>query len=161
MGYVTRITDMMIGDVKIGSVVGSLATQEKGGFAGSDYSANVGGGILKRFVVTFDYNSRVMYLKPRPVPVVDTGTYDRAGLWLNLSGTGLRIASITKGAPADQAGLREGDLVIAVDGRAAAEIVLANLRQRLRNDPPGTVVTFTVARGSARHDIKVTLRDLI
>jgi len=160
-GYVTRIRNMTIGDVNIGPVVGRLADQSKGAFAGADYSANVGGGILKRFIVTFDYGHQVMYLKPLPLPVADSGSFDRAGLWLNRSGTGLSIASITKGAPADQAGLMEGDLVVAVDGRAAAEIVLADLRQRLRNDPPGTVVTFTVQRGPSRHDIRVTLRDLI
>ena len=160
-GYVTRIRDVTIGEVKIGPVVGTLADQSKGAFAGADYSANVGGGILKRFVVTFDYGKQVMYLKPLPGPVADTGSFDRAGLWLNRSGIGLRVASITKGAPANQAGLKEGDLVIAVDGRAASEIVLADLRQRLRNNPPGTVVIFTVKRGSAHIDVKVTLRDLI
>ena len=160
-GYITRIKDMTIGEVKIGPVVGSLADQDKGAFAGSDYSANVGGGVLKRFVVTFDYNNRVMYLKPRPGTVPDTGTYDRAGLWINVAGTGFKIVAITKGAPAEQAGLAKDDLITAVDGRAASAIVLTDLRQRLRNDPPGTILTFTVKRGGTQHDVKVTLRDLI
>ncbi|GAA0562663.1 aspartyl protease family protein [Rhizomicrobium electricum] len=160
-GYVTRIKDMTIGDVKIGPVVGSLANQDKGAFAGSDYSANVGGGVLKRFVVTFDYNNRLMYLKPRPSPVDDTNTYDRAGLWLNVDGTAFKIVSVTKTAPAAEAGLVEGDIVTAVDGKPAASVKLAELRKTLRTAKPGTVVTFTVTRGGKPKNVKVTLRDLI
>ncbi len=160
-GYVTRIKDMTIGDVKIGPVVGALANQDKGAFAGSDYSANVGGGVLKRFVVTFDYNNRIMYLKPRPAPVEDTNTYDRAGMWINVNGSAFKIVNVTKGAPAEEAGLRKDDIVTAVDGSAANPAKLPGLRKMLRTAKPGTVVTFTVTRDGKPKDIKVTLRDLI
>ncbi len=160
-GYVTRIKDMTIGEVKVGPVVGSLATQDKGAFAGSDYSANVGGGVLKRFVVTFDYNHQLMYLKPLPQPVADTGTYDRAGLWVNVGGNGFKVVAVTKSGPAEEAGLKEGDIIVAVDGAPATSIKLAVLRQRLRNEAPGTVVTFKVLRDAVSRDVKITLRDLI
>lgn len=161
LGYVTRIGGVTIGDVDIGPVVGSLVTQDKGAFAGADFSANVGGGILKRFTVTFDYNKQIMYLKPRSGAVNDIGTYDRAGLWINTDGPGFRIAAITKGAPAEDAGLKEGDLIVAVDGKAATGLTLPDLRKRLRNDVPGTAVIFTVNRNGTLTDFKVTLRDLI
>jgi hypothetical protein len=160
-GYVTRITDMTIGDVKIGPVVASLANQNKGAFAGADYSGNVGGGILKRFIVTFDYDKRVMYLKPLPGYVADAGTYDRAGVWLNVSGTTFKVVAVTAGAPAEKAGLLKDDLVTAIDGVPSANLKLADVRKNLRTATPGTVVTFTVNRGGAARDIKVTLRDLI
>jgi S1-C subfamily serine protease len=48
-----------------------------------------------------------------------------------------------------------------VDGKLALDIHLYDLRQRLRDDPPGTVVSFTVKRGEKTQTIKVTLRDLI
>jgi hypothetical protein len=160
-GYVTRIKDMTIGDVKIGPVVAGLADQDKGAFAGSDLSANVGGGVLKRFVVTFDYNNRVMYLKPRTGPVDDTNTYDRAGLWLNANGNSFKVVDVTKGAPAEEAGFVKDDIVTAVDGKPAIGVKLPELREMLRIAKPGTVVTFTVMRGNSAKDIKVTLRDLI
>jgi S1-C subfamily serine protease len=102
-----------------------------------------------------------MYLKPRPAPVPDTGAYDRAGLWLNVAGTGFKIASVTKGAPAEQAGLAADDLITAVDGVPASALKLPDVRGKLRTAEPGTVVTFTVNRGGASKDVKVTLRDLI
>lgn len=160
-GYVTRIDDVTIGDVKVGPVVGSLANQDKGAFSGADFSANVGGGVLKRFVITFDYNNRIMYLKPRPEAADDIGTYDRAGLWINLAGPGFKVVSITKSAPAAEAGLQEGDLIVAVDGTAATGLKLPDVRKRLRTGAPGTAVIFTINRGGTLKDFKVILRDLI
>jgi hypothetical protein len=160
-GYVTRGKTMTLGPIEIGGVVTSLANQDKGAFAGSDYSGNVGGGILKRFVVTFDYDHQMMYLKSLPGPVADTGTYDRAGMWMNVDDAGFKIVDVTKGGPAEEAGVKSGDVIMQVDGKLALDIHLYDLRQRLRDDPPGTVVSFTVKRGEKTQTIKVTLRDLI
>jgi hypothetical protein len=159
--YVTRLKSVTIAGVDIGPVVAGLADQSKGAFAGSDYSANIGGGLLKRFVVTFDYTRQLMYLKPLSGPVADTGTYDRAGLWLNRSGTGFHIAAVTAGGPAAEAGLKEGDQIVAIDGVAAGNIALPDLRLRLRTDAPGTEVTFTLVRNGTSTPIKVKLRDQI
>ena len=160
-GDITRGKDMTLGSVKIGGVVTSMANQDKGAFSGSDYSGNVGGGILKRFIVTFDYDHQTMYLKPLPGPVADTGTFDRAGMWINQSAHGFEIADVTKGGPAQAARLKTGDTITDVDGVPATDIHLYDLRQKLRNDKPGTVVTFTVKDGSTVKDVKVTLRDQI
>ena len=62
------------------------------------------------------------------------------------------------GAPAAKAGLKVGDVITAVDGKPAASLALPELRQRLRNDKPGTVVVFAV---KGKGDVKVTLKDLI
>lgn len=160
-GYVTRGKAMTIGPIEIDGVVTSLTTQNKGAFSGSDYSGNIGGGILKRFIVTFDYDHQTMYLKPLPGPVADTGTFDRAGLWFNEGDGGFKIVDVTKDGPAEAAGLKAGDIITGIDGKQAAGIHLYDLRQRLRNDAPGTVVKFSVRRGSLKKDISVTLRDLV
>jgi hypothetical protein len=160
-GFVTRGRDMTIGDVKIGPVVATLTDQDKGAFAGSDYSANVGGGILKRFVVTFDYNNKVMYLLPLKGPVEDIGSYDRAGMWINVEGNGFKVVALTKGGPAQQAGVRTDDIITAVDGKPASDLKLYELRKQLRNDKPGSVVDLKLRRGSSELDLKVTLRDQI
>lgn len=160
-GYVMRASELTLGDVKVGPVVASLSDQSKGAFSGSDFSGNVGGGVLKRFTVTFDYNNKIMYLKPRTGLIADAGTYDRAGLWINVGGGGFKIVNLTKGAPAEQAGLKQDDIIVAVDGAPTGSLRLSDIRKRLRNDAPGTIVTFTVNRGGKLQDIKVTLRDLI
>jgi len=160
-GYVTRGADMTIGPVKIDNVVTSMSTQDKGAFAGNDYQGNIGGGILKRFTVTFDYEHQMMYLKPLSGPVADTGTFDRAGMWFNQSAQGFEIVDVTKGSPAAEAGLKAKDVIVAVDGQPVADIHLYDLRRKLRNNPPGTVVTFRIRSKAKFKTVKITLRDLI
>lgn len=161
LGYVTLGKSMTIGLVSIENVVTSLATQAKGTFSGSDYQGNVGGGILKRFIITFNYNNQVIYLKPLAGPVADTGSFDRAGIWINEAPDGFEILDVIKGAPAEKAGLVKGDVIAAVDGKPAKTIKLYDLRRRLRDDATGTAVVFTVKRGKESKTIKVTLKDLI
>jgi hypothetical protein len=161
MGYVTRGRTMTLGSVVIDNVIATLTDQNKGVFSGSDYSGNVGGSILKRFIVTFDYGNQTLYLKPLSGPVADTSTFDRAGMWINQSAHGFKIADVTRGGPAEAAGLKTGDTITEVDGKPTPDIHLYDLRQRLRNDAPGTVVTFAIRRGIKIKSAKVTLRDLI
>jgi S1-C subfamily serine protease len=82
-------------------------------------------------------------------------------MWMNVDDTGFKIVDVTKGGPAEEAGVKSGDVIMEVDGKPALDIHLYDLRQRLRDDPPGTVVSFTVKRGENTKTIKVTLRDLI
>jgi putative serine protease PepD len=93
--------------------------------------------------------------------VADTGTFDRAGMWINMAEGGFKIVDVTKGGPAEVAGLKASDIIAKVDGKPAADVHLYDLRKRLRNDMPDTIVTFTVKDGSTVKNVKVTLRDQI
>ena len=159
--YVTRGATMMLGPVKIDGIVTGLSTQAKGAFAGDEYDGNVGSGILKRFIVTFDYDHQIMYLKAQPSPVVDTGTHDRAGMWINAVPEGFKIVDVTVTGPAEAAGLQAGDIITAVNGKPAKRIPIYEMRRRLRNEAPETVVKFTITRENGTREIAVTLRDLI
>jgi len=149
---------LALGDVKIPNVVTSFNTQSKGAFAGNDYSGNVGSGILKRFIVTFDYEHQIMYLKPSPMPLTDVGVFDRSGIWINDSQGGFKIVSVTPKGPAEEAGLKEGDVIVSIDGKLAGETTLPDLRQRLRNSTPGTKVKLGMQGGKY---VTITLRDQI
>jgi hypothetical protein len=159
--YMTRGAELTLGSVKIDHLVVGLATQGKGAFSDSNYQGNVGTALLKRFIVTFDYDHQIMYLKALPAPVPDVGTFDRAGFWINASPMGFKIADLTAGGPAETAGLKTGDDITAIDGVAASSISLSDARRRLRDDKPGSVVTLTVARGSEQRQVSLTLADQI
>ena len=55
---------LKLGDREINGVVGDLYTGDKGAFANPDMSGNLGGGVLRRFTVAFDYGAKRMYLAP-------------------------------------------------------------------------------------------------
>ena len=70
------------------------------------------------------------------------------------STAGSVVENIAKGGPAERAGLAKGDMVVAFNGK---EITNTNdLRNRVSQTTPGTVVTLTVLRNGKRQDIRVT-----
>ena len=159
--YVTRGRELAIGPVKIPGVVTALSLQKKGSFASPSYQGNIGGGVLKRFVVTFDYANHVMYLKPLPKPVADLDTYDRAGMWINAAKDGMEVMDLTAKGPAAKAGIEVGDIITQVNGKPATSIPVYEFRRMLRDESPGTALHFVIARGGQTREVAVTLRDQI
>ena len=65
---------------------------------------------------------------------------------------------MVEGAPADAAGLRPGDLIVAVDGEPVQDM---NALQRLMvGERIGTRVTFSIARLSRLLEVVVTPAEL-
>lgn len=157
-GKLLRGGVLKLGPVAVDGPLTLLLADRGGGDAAAAFPNNVGGGVLKRFVVTFDYARRLIYFKPVAGPIADLDSFDRSGLWINQAEGGFEIMDVTDGGPAQAAGLKKGDTIVAVDGKPFGAIALADLRQRLRNDPVGTVVTFRLTSGK---DVKIVLRDQI
>ncbi len=84
------------------------------------------------------------------------------------SGRGVRVADssqlpnkspgVVVGSPADLAGVREGDIIVAIDGSPVADASTAIVR--IRSHAPGDKVTFTLHRGGKDTDVIVTLGTL-
>jgi S1-C subfamily serine protease len=68
---------------------------------------------------------------------------------------GALIAGVTSASPAADAGLRPGDLVVAIDGDAVTSF--GDLGVIIRRHDPGDEVTLTVRRGNAEREVQVTL----
>ncbi len=91
--------------------------------------------------------------------IISTGrsTHPILGISIDLTyaGPGTQIQGVTPGGPADQAGLKAGDVLVSVDGRSAAnstELIVAT-----RTHAPGDTVTVGVRDGSGTRDVRVTL----
>lgn len=162
-GYALRLKRLHLGPVAVDNVVADVALGAKGAFASKGYDGNVGSGLLKRFIVTFDYDHHVLYLKKQPLRVADTGTFDRSGLWINQGKNGFEIFNVAEGSPAAVAGLKAGDVITGVYGHPAASIRLSDLRMQLRDLAPGTMVVFSVLhKGARRPDVMtIILKDQI
>ncbi len=89
---------------------------------------------------------------------LDTGVATRndlsvtSGAWITSGGNGSAVES---GSPAEKAGLKEGDIITAVNGtRIDTSHPLIEL---IASNAPGETITLSVRRGSADADIQVTL----
>jgi hypothetical protein len=164
--YTVRLPSLTLGDVKGGSekVVGPTAglSQDKGGsMSDPNYDGNVGGGLLKRFAVTFDYANQVMYLKLVVPPPADAGRFDRSGMWINAGKSGYDVTDVSQGGPAAEAGIVIGDVITAIDGRPVVTEGLSDARIALRAQPAGTKVQIALTRGMEKKLVTLVLRDQI
>jgi putative serine protease PepD len=68
---------------------------------------------------------------------------------------GALVQEIASGSPAERAGLRVGDLVVAIDGKAV--VSYSELGARIRAHKPGDKVTLKVVRGGNETTVTATL----
>jgi hypothetical protein len=134
-----------------------LTTQTRGAFASEYYDGNVGGGILRRFTVTFDYAHQQLWLVPNG-ELSTPFTFDRSGMFLALEGNGFAVKDVTAGGPADRAGLKAGDVLLRVNGKTPAQQPLPRLREWLKTAAPGTKVPVELPGG---RKLTLALEDLV
>jgi predicted aspartyl protease len=157
-----RLKQVKLGDAVISDVAGELFTGDKGAFADPESSANLGGGILRRFAVTFDYRDRKMFLEPEAG--VPRDVYDRAGMFLRRAGDALGVLSVVPGGPAARAGIAVGDRIVAIDGAPASSRSLAAWRAVLSGGEIGGRRALTVeagAPGGPRRECTLVLAELL
>ncbi len=159
--YVVRGPMVSLGGVKVEGPVMGLSEDKGGSISDPNYEANVGSGLLKRFVVTFDYAHQLMYLKPITPQPDDIGQFDRSGMWINAGHGGYDVTYVAEHGAAAEAGLVAGDTLLKLDGQAAQAEGLAEARKLLRDRPAGSKVEVLVRHGEAERTVTLTLKDQI
>lgn len=132
----------------------SRDAEGEGTNAGSD--GQLGGEIFRRFKVIFDYSRGRMILEPN-ASFSEPFAADTSGLDIVAGGRSLRtftVNAVEPGSPAAEAGLREEDVIVAVDGRPAARFDLDQLTRLLMQE--GREYELTIRRG--RETLKLRLK---
>lgn len=159
-GRPARLGTLLLGDVPIRDIAGDLYLGDKGSFANPDVSGNLGGGVLRRFTVTFDYDAKKMYLVPN-AQFGEPDPFDRSGLWLARDGEALKVVAVAPGSAGEKAGVAEGDRVVQVGGEPVSRRPLSEWRARLRELPPGTRVALALAGPGGTRSVAIVLSDAI
>jgi carboxyl-terminal processing protease len=87
------------------------------------------------------------------------GKFDGVGMTVEEDRRGLRVLNVFDGSPASRAGLKPGDLVVAVNGRSIAGVNSEVATARIKG-PPGTEVRLDVVTPSTgkRRTLRLTRR---
>jgi hypothetical protein len=155
-----RAKSLTIGPAKLTDIVIRLSTQKKGLLTGTHLDGLIGPDVLRQFRVTFDYAKNRMYLKKSSV-YGTRDAYDRSGAWLGQKGDHFLVLDVIPGSPAAQAGLKEGDDVLEINGHATATLLLPEARAQMRALPPGTRVELEIRSNGQIRKVVITLRDLL
>jgi hypothetical protein len=160
LGSIGRVPRVAIGDFAFEKVVGVFPVSEHQNPGGFDFKDGfVGAELLTRFIVTFDYDHERMLLE-RGARFGEPFEHDMTGMVLNPQGLDRRsVDSVLKGSPAEEAGVMEGDVLVAVDGQPLATLGMDALKRAFQRD--GAEVVVTLERGSTTIEKRFKLRRLV
>jgi hypothetical protein len=133
--------------------VGKVSRLKIGGMSFDDVNAGaggvalIGGEILRRFTVVFDFAHTRVILEPNE-HFKDSFLFDASGVTLRLvpETGGFEVHAVIHGSPASEAGIKEGDVIQSIDGLLSKHF---NLHQ----------VETMLQRAGAEHHLTVQRRD--
>jgi hypothetical protein len=154
-----RLKTLRLGGVRIENPTVSYSTQ--GGERG-DADGSLGMEILRRFKLVIDYTRSHLILEPNAA-FTEPYEEDMSGLALAPALVGghkvFKVSQVLAGTPAADAGLRAGDLVVAINGQPASGFNVDQITRLLKNE--GREIKLTVKRGGESIEAAIKLRRLI
>jgi hypothetical protein len=155
-----RAGELRIGDVVVRDLVVRLSTQKRGATTSSNMAGLIGPDVLSQFDLTVDYaRNRLIFDRNENYGRWDS--YDRAGMWMGQDGERFTVVDVIAGGPADEAGIKVGDAIVAIDGTSTSKLVLPDVRERIRRAAVGRRMALILESGGSLRTAVVTLRDLV
>ncbi|MGP8099884.1 MAG: aspartyl protease family protein [Candidatus Cybelea sp.] len=160
IGRLGRVASIGIDHFTLTNLVADYSSQAQGAFAAPFVGASIGGNLLRRFTVTFDYMAGTMALVPNEA-LNEPDVYERSGLFLIRRAGVTVVADSRPGTPAASAGIAKGDAIASVDGSPTSGMSLSQIRE-IFSQAAGTVVTLQVtSKTGEQRTVKVTLADYV
>jgi hypothetical protein len=156
-----RLASLQIGPYILPNAIAAFSRDNRGSGANPNQAGNIGGELLRRFTVVFDYSHQVMYLEPNS-QFNDPFEAGMSGLSLVSAPpdfSAFRVMFVIPDSPASVAGLKIDDMVMAIDGQPVKEISLASTAKMFRED--GRTFRFTVQRDGKTMEVPVKMRRMI
>ena len=156
-----RLTEFEIGRYEIRGPVAAFVHPGANSNLDNNRAGVVGGGILRRFTVIFDYAHQQLILDPSN-HFEDYEQEDKSGIAVVAKGPGLltfEVASVQPGTPGAEAGVLKGDIIAGIDDEPAADLTLASIRALFRQ--VGHKYKLLIQRNGQSVQVTVQMRRLI
>jgi hypothetical protein len=126
----SRVTALTIGGMRLDAPTASFSDANSGATSTAPYDGTIGGEILSRFKVTFDYPHQQMILEPN-LHFSEPFLADSVGMVLGLSGSEhsvIEVVHVLENTPAQQSGIQQGDIVVTVNNESASALGIDGIR---------------------------------
>jgi len=135
-----------------------LSRVTKGALGDGAVDGILGGEILRRFTLHIDYKRKQLLLTPNaalgdPIDIDMTGALFESR---DETFTSLVVHTVLESSPAAEAGIRVGDQLRAIDGRAVTPAQLDEIRRMFKQ--PERTYTLTLVRDGAERTITIVTR---
>ncbi len=157
---VGRIASVAFAGFVLKAPVASFAEAKSGTDAETEFSAQIGGEILRRFTVVVDYPRKRFLLTP-DAAFSEPFEYDMSGMLVvarDLQFKRFVVKNVMPSSPAAVAGIAVGDELVAIDKQAASSMTLSDIRALFMR--PGTH-ELTIMRGGNAIGVTLAARRLV
>ncbi len=142
---IASLNALTVGGYELHEVPVGFFQGKKGSFHTRRIAGNLGAGILTRFRILFDYPHQALWLTPgenwdRPFE------RNRTGLQTTYDDGALRVVFVAPGSPAEKAGWKAGERIVAIDGKK----VQRDDSHAWRRQPTGTKLKLETDKGEQR-----------
>lgn len=155
-----RVESLELGRFKLNKPVTAFP-QTEGFIAKEGAVGNIGGLILRHFKVIFDYPHKRMILEPNK-SFAAAFDIDMSGLLLLTDSPQfklIKVHRVIEGSPAAEAGIKAGDMILEVNGRAVSQLTLNTIREMLKKE--GQQFNLKIQRGDETLQTQFKTRRLI
>jgi PDZ domain len=136
MQAVLRGETLKLGGESLREPILALSASTTGLFSDTRHAGLFGMDVLRRFTLTLDPARKRLFLE-KNAAFPESFDYDASGLHVQPQGadlTTLEVRRVRPGSPGAEAGIRAGDVILAVDSRPIAEITPFGVRGLFRKD---------------------------
>jgi len=129
-----RIQSFQIGQYFPKNLLASFSQKDVIASDDPKFAGVIGGGMLRRFTVIFDYPRQLIYLEGN-IHIREDEQEDKSGLTIIAKGSALRtfeVIAVQPGSPGHSAGFQKGDIIEGIDEDAAVDMTLDSIRRLFR-----------------------------
>lgn len=165
-GKVGRIQSLKVGTYDVKDVIASFPDPnsyfDSLKLSATDRNGAIGGEVLSRFTVIFNFPKEEMYIK-KNASFKKKFHYNLSGLTIKAKGSKLNVFEVTEvrgKSVSDQAGVAAGDLIVSINGVQTSSLDL-NTINGFFNNKPGKKINMVVNRKGQQLKLNFELADQI
>ena len=158
-GQVGRVESLQIGSYQLSQVLTVFTEDTAGAFSDPTLAGNIGMQIATRFKVFLDYGRNRIILEPSAL-YRDPFGVAAPGMAVRTEGDfhTFRVKEVLENSPASDAGIKEGDLITAINGTPAVQLTLTKMIEMF--EKPLTY-ELVIKRGADDVTVRLTPRKIV